>query len=371
MRHLLAVQAQDAASVPYALRARGGELRDGLLVTWLMRSTLHLVDADDLAWLHPLFAPRMVTANERRLRQLGVTEDHTDALVAALPATRAELAAQFDLPGQALPHALHRAAIAGRLAMTPGGPRPPRRAPGADSAPALAPRVFVPLQLAPAPDRDASLDELARRYYACHAGADQRDLAYWSGLPLRDCRPPDEHRVDDGPVPDVLIPAFDELLLGWRDRTPTVPPEHAKRVHPGGGILRAVALEDGVAVGTWSRAGGRSASNVFERVLLLALGQLRLRRAAGSGASSSAALLVGDTATRGAERGEDRGDQARVRAQALELALDLGPDLVLDQVLRRLGRGFQFRRARSRGRRRPGPSSASGTSPRRRACPCR
>ena len=60
-----------------------------------------------------------------------------------------------------------------------------------------------------------------------------------------------------GPVPDVLIPAFDELLLGWRDRTPTVPPEHAKRVHPGGGILRAVALEDGVAVGTWSRAGGR------------------------------------------------------------------------------------------------------------------
>ena len=238
MRHLLAVQAQDAASVPYALRARGGELREGLLVTWLMRSTLHLVDADDLAWLHPLFAPRMVTANARRLAQLGVTEDHTDALVAALPATRAELAAQFDLPGQALPHALHRAAIAGRLAMTPDRDlRPP---------PTLAP---------PRPRR--ALDELARRYYACHAGADRRDLAYWSGLPLRDCRPPTTTELDDGPVPDVLIPAFDELLLGWRDRTPTVPPEHAKRVHPGGGILRAVVLEDGVAVGTWSRAGGR------------------------------------------------------------------------------------------------------------------
>ena len=235
VRHLLAVQAQDAASVPYALRARGGELRDGLLVTWLMRSTLHLVDADDLTWLHPLFAPRMVTANARRLAQLGVTEDHTDALVAALPATRAELAAQFDLPGQALPHALHRAAIAGRLAMTPE-------------------RLIIPIEMQwRAPD----LDELARRYYACHAGADQRDLAYWSGLPLRDCRPPASTTIDDGPVPDVLIPAFDELLLGWRDRTPTVPPEHAKRVHPGGGILRAVALEDGVAVGTWSRAGGR------------------------------------------------------------------------------------------------------------------
>jgi hypothetical protein len=252
VRHLLAVQAQDAASVPYALRARGGELRDGLLVTWLMRSTLHLVDADDLAWLHPLFAPRMVAANARRLAQLGVTEDLTDALVAALPATRAELAAQFDLPGQALPHALHRAAIAGRLAMTPGDVAPA----GRDLPAASGPRVYVPLHLPPAPDRAASLDELARRYYACHAGADERDLAYWSGLPLRDCRPPADTRVEDGPVPDVLIPAFDELLLGWRDRTPTVPAEHARRVHPGGGILRAVALEQGVAVGTWSRAKG-------------------------------------------------------------------------------------------------------------------
>ncbi|MDA0169777.1 winged helix DNA-binding domain-containing protein [Solirubrobacter taibaiensis] len=235
VRHLLAVQAQDAASVPYALQARGGAFREGLLITWLMRSTLHLVDAEDLAWLHPLFAPRMATANARRLAQLGVTKDHTDAIVAALPATRAELAARFDLPGQALPHALHRAAIAGRLAMTPE-------------------RLIIPIEVKwRAPD----LDELARRYYACHAGADQRDLAYWSGLPLRDCRPPASTELEDGPVPDVLIPPFDELLLGWRDRTPTVPAEHAKRVHPGGGILRAVALEDGVAVGTWSRAGGR------------------------------------------------------------------------------------------------------------------
>lgn len=214
--HLLAVQAQDAASVPYALAARGGELRAGLLVTWLMRSTLHLVDAEDLAWLHPLFAPRMVAANERRLAQLGVTTDHTDALVAALPATRAELAAQFDLPGQALPHALHRAAIAGRLALTPGAVAPAPAAPSAPgdaaapasppapgdaAAPARAPRVYVPLALPPAPDRGASLDELARRYYACHAGADQRDLAYWSGLPLRDCRPPARCTSRTGPCP--------------------------------------------------------------------------------------------------------------------------------------------------------------------------
>ena len=59
VRHLLALQAQDVRNLPKALAARGGELRDGLIVTWLMRKTLHLVDVDDLAWLHPLFAPWM------------------------------------------------------------------------------------------------------------------------------------------------------------------------------------------------------------------------------------------------------------------------------------------------------------------------
>jgi len=203
-----------------------------------MRSTLHLVDVEDLAWLHPLFAPRMVAANTRRLKQLGVEENHTDAIVAAAPIARSDLAEQLGLAGQAIPHVLWRAAIEGRIAFAPEE------------------RTIVPIELPEPRDRETSLGELARRYYACHAGADQRDLAYWSGLPLRDCRPPASTDVEDGPVPDVLIPAFDELLLGWRDRTPTVPAAHAKTVHPGGGMIRAVALEDGVAVGTWSRRKG-------------------------------------------------------------------------------------------------------------------
>jgi hypothetical protein len=231
VRHLLAVQAQDARSLPLALAARGGRLREGLLITWLMRQTLHLVDAEDLAWLHPLFAPRMVTTNERRLRQLNVSDPdaQVERIVAALPATRAELAALTGLTGQALPHTLARAAIAGRLALN-------------------ADRTYVRLTLPPAPDRDASLDELARRYYACHAGADARDLAYWSGLPLRDCRPPGQDRIEDGPVGRVELPMYDELLLGWRDRSPTVPAHRAKLVHPGGGVIRAVTTVDGVVV---------------------------------------------------------------------------------------------------------------------------
>lgn len=246
LAHLLALQAQDARTPALALAVRGGELDPSMRITWLMRSTLHLVHAADLEWLHPLFAPRMVATNVRRLRQLGVAEENADRAVELIaervPATRAELAshlASHSIPveGQAIVHLLARAALRGRVVM--------------DTE-----RVFVPLSL-PAPgDREAALGELARRYAAAHAGATEDDLAYWSGLPARDVRPLPETPWDPGPVPPVRLPAFDELLLGWRDRTPTVPAAHARAVHPGGGILRPVLLEDGVAVGTWSASGG-------------------------------------------------------------------------------------------------------------------
>ena len=231
MRHLLAVQAQDAYSLPLALAARGGAFRDGLRITWLMRTTLHLVDAEDLAWLHPLFAPRMVTANERRLRQLEVTDPRRRGRGDRPRAPRHPRGAGAQATGlakQALVHAIHRAAIAGRLCMTVD-------------------RAYVPLSLPP----HARPRRLTRRARSPllrlpRRRATERDLAYWSGLPLRDCRPPAGDDIEDGPVGRVELPMYDELLLGWRDRSPTVPDALAKLVHPGGGILRAVTTHDGI-----------------------------------------------------------------------------------------------------------------------------
>src|SRR3954452_11629085 len=187
LRHLLAVQAQDARTPARALAVRGGALDPGMRIMWLMRTTLHLVCADDLEWLHPLFAPRLEATNARRLTQLGVEEwDRAVELIAArVPATRAELKTQLaehgiTVEGQSIVHLLARAAMQGRVVMDVS-------------------RTFVPLTLRGAFDRDAALDELARRYGACHHGATREDLAYWSGLPVRDCREPGPCPVEDGP----------------------------------------------------------------------------------------------------------------------------------------------------------------------------
>ena len=178
------------------------------------------------------------------------------------PRTRAELAAALEAAGvraegQRTPHLIALAAAQGELL------------PGLDGR---LHRAAPPAGV----DRDAALAELARRYLRGHGPACDRDLAAWSGLPLRDARAglaaiagelaeeqdglvdlADRPPPPDRPLPELLLPAFDPYLLGWRDRSFAVPPAHARAVHPGGGIIRATIVADGVVTGTWRRDRGR------------------------------------------------------------------------------------------------------------------
>ena len=84
--------------------------------------------------------------------------------------------------------------------------------------------------------RDHALAELARRYLGGHSPSTERDLARWSGLPLRDARAgltaiageiverdggllALANQVPSGAVPaHRLLGAFDPLLVGWASR---------------------------------------------------------------------------------------------------------------------------------------------------------
>jgi hypothetical protein len=269
VRHLLAVQAQDLRAARLALRARTPGLtaadvdralgqERSLVVAWLNRGTLHLVAREDHAWLLALTAPARAAANRRRLGQEGVPPGDAeravtiiaDALADEGPLTRAQLAQRvaahgIRAEGQAMPALLVRAALAGTVVVV------------GERQYALT-RDWLGAPPAPV-GRDVALGELARRYLAAHAPAEPADLAHWAGLSLREARAgferagaPPPPREPAAPVPPRLLGAFDPYLLGWQDRAFAVPVEHAELVHPGGGMLRAVATVDGRVVGSWA-----------------------------------------------------------------------------------------------------------------------
>jgi winged helix DNA-binding protein len=262
---ILSVQAQDLRAARLAVRARSAGLvasdvdrcLDGgeLVVTWLNRVTLHLVRREDYFWLHALLAPLGSAGSVRRLAQEGVPPADADRGVAAVaralasdgPLTRAQLGERVAsvgvrIEGQALIHVLHLACMQGVAV------RGPVR--GRDQAYVL---VRDWMGKPPPVDRDAALGELGRRYLAGHAPGDDRDLARWTGLPLRDARTAlRDARVPEGPEDTPrprLLGAFDPVLFGWTSRdwilgdlAPTITV---------GGVFRAFALLDGRAAGRW------------------------------------------------------------------------------------------------------------------------
>jgi hypothetical protein len=292
-RHLLAVQAQDPRGARLAVRARtaGGHassvdraLTDerSRVITWANRGTLHLIAAEDEPLLHALTTPQLRTASDRRLSQEGVSATverrGIGALVRTLrddgPQTRAQVRAVLERAGvprrgQAMVHVLFRATLDGLIVRGPMI--------GGEHAFAL---VAEWLGERPKIDRDRALAELARRYLNSHGPADDRDLAKWAQMRLRDARAglnaiasELDHRPDGlvdvhrdaparVPAPRLLGP-FDPLLLGWRDRSFVL--DAGEGVVTTNGIIRAIALVGGRAAGTWTMPGGRVALQLWKR----------------------------------------------------------------------------------------------------------
>jgi hypothetical protein len=282
---LLAIQAQDLRGARLAIRARTQGLSAAevdramtvdrsLVVSWLNRGTLHLVRAEDYPWLHALTAPPTLTSVARRLGQERVTPDAADRGVALIeraladdgPLTRGQLRDRLDAAGirtqgQALVHILALASLRGVMVRGPMV--------GDDHAFVL---VHDWLGAAGPIDRAAALAELARRYLAGHGPADERDLAAWAGLPLRDARAglgaigSELVQGGDGLVdlaqrsaaeplpPPRLLGPYDPVLHGWRSRD-LVLGEH-RDVVTVNGLFRPFAMVRGRAVATWSMPQG-------------------------------------------------------------------------------------------------------------------
>jgi hypothetical protein len=301
VRWLTAVQAQDHPGALTSVALRSGPctrtdvvaaLDAGEVVrSWPMRGTLHLVAAEDLAWLLRLMASRVVDGTTRRRTELGLDAPQlaqardvaVDALSGGERLRRADLFAIWDAAGLSTPaqrgaHMLSYLALTGTLVFGPtsGG------------EPLL---VLVDEWIAEARslDREEALGELALRYFRSHGPATVADLIRWTRLPAGDARlglalarprletldvDGAEHLMDPA-TPDLLrtareqaagvllLPGFDELMLGYGDRRASLDPAFADRIVPGGnGVFRATVVSGGRVVGTWSRTGRGAGSSV-------------------------------------------------------------------------------------------------------------
>jgi hypothetical protein len=291
VKDVCGLQAQDLPAAALAARVRSAGLtvsdfdsarRDqrSIIRTWCMRGTLHIVTAEDFAWLVPLLGPHFILQTRHRYRQLGLDEDTCergvrtirDTLAAQGPLTRDDLARRLTahgIPaeGQATIHLIRRAALSGIVCIGPDrGAKP----------------TYVLIQDWLGQDHalatETALAELARRYLAAYGPAGPGDLAAWSGLGIGQARQAWEliagqlvqveaggsaawmlkahaDRLHEPPVhlPIVrLLPKFDTYLLGYSGRDLIVGPQHAKRIHPGGGLLYPTLLVNGRAGGVWS-----------------------------------------------------------------------------------------------------------------------
>ncbi len=280
VRWLLAVQAQDLPGAKWALglRVPGCTLADvdaalaaGTIVrSWPMRGTLHLTAAEDLPWMLALLTPRVIAGLAKRQVQLALNAKQlakardvaSKVLTGKQQLTRKELLAAFDKAKlDANPHRgyhiLFYLAQTGHICMGPG-----------DSYVLIEEWITKPRVL----DREASLRELALRYFRSHGPSTLDDLVRWAKLTMPDGKLALERAKPElaiyrstyymdprtpeikADVPVLALPGFDELILGYQDRSCTLPAAHADAIVPGGnGMFISTIVANGEVVGTWAR----------------------------------------------------------------------------------------------------------------------
>ena len=281
-----AMQAQDYLAALWALGQRTAGATEttieaaitegSVLRTHAFRGTWQYIAREDVHWILDLVGARVIRGMASRLRELELDdralrrcgEIFVRALEDGSQLTREEMAGALErgrLKGMRprLMHVLGHAELSGIIVS--GGRR------GKQPTFALlahrAPRVRNL-------ERDEALAEVAIRYFQSRGPATAKDFRWWIGMSLGDARRAIEvagksleSRVVEGetywmtpgkPTRPVkggarLLPAFDEYLVGYADRSAVLDPRFIKRVNAGGGILKPAVVVDGQVVGTWMR----------------------------------------------------------------------------------------------------------------------
>ncbi|HJP81068.1 MAG TPA: winged helix DNA-binding domain-containing protein [Candidatus Saccharimonadales bacterium] len=287
VRYMGAMQAQDYPGALWSVALRTPTLtrkdveaaieNRSIVRSWPMRGTLHFVAAADIRWITQLLAPRVLQSAAGRERQLDLNEEAfkkaRDVIVKALADVpqleRSELLLALEHAGIATEnqrgyHILWRFAQEGLICFGSHVGKQPSFA---------LLDTWIPSH-DPLPDRATALRELAIRYFVSHGPATLKDFAGWGSMTLTNAKQAIEYAgteiaqsLIDGELywhapslrepashSTLLLPGFDEFLLGYKDRSAMLEPDGLQRIVPGGnGMFRPTIVVDGHVDGTWKK----------------------------------------------------------------------------------------------------------------------
>jgi Winged helix DNA-binding domain len=245
-----------------------------IIRTHVMRPTWHIVAAEDIRWMLELTAPNLDKAADSYFRKLGLDVTFfkkSNALIAQLlqggnEMTRTEILGALEKQGIVTNGLLimYKAEI-DRIVCN-GAMRDKQFTYALFDA-KVPPGKPIP--------RDEAIARLTKRYFLSHAPATLKDFCWWSGLSVGDAKKglemvkPDfisetigtetyyfhTAHANTKNLKDTfrLLPAFDEFLIGYKDRTAAIRLEHQPKAFTKNGIFHPIIVENGQVIGTWKK----------------------------------------------------------------------------------------------------------------------
>lgn len=293
-RGMLAIQAQDGAAARYALSLRTADRPDDAAVLADLaagrltrnrpaRGTLQITAPEDLHWLSAALTVRSRAEAAKRRPQLGITDElMADAerviraeLAGGTARTRPELVAAcadagLPLDNSQAGHILRD--LTELMAIVFADP-----APKADVF-ALADE-WIDARMRRRPE--SALGETVSRFVASRGPVTRQDIGKWAYLSMGAVDEGIEAagtavervtlagtgylvapgtvgltdaQVDEAIARPLLLPGFDEYIIGYGSRAPQLDEGHLSRIVPGrNGVFKPMVVVDGEIVGVWSK----------------------------------------------------------------------------------------------------------------------
>jgi hypothetical protein len=281
------MQAQDfnMAKLAVGIRTTGSTetaiekaINDGDIIrTHVLRPTWHFVTPENIGWMLDLSSEKIKAVMRSSDKQLGITEEiykksnplFEKVLEKAEYLTREELkevlsSNNIDTSEFRVSHLLMRAELEKIICSG-------RIIDGKQTYSLYAKRISSEEKIS----REEALYRLAKRYFLSHGPATVADFMWWSGLTAGETKKGVEQVKDqfmsisiDGNTylfsPDIvdvkiekelffLLPAFDEFIISYRDRSPSIASANMSRAIYINGIFRPVIVFEGEVIGIWQR----------------------------------------------------------------------------------------------------------------------